>query len=121
MTSMYHKHMKEDFIILIHKYGYERLGKFVTRDDVWEYLKANGVDISPPEIRTAIDEVLTDSYISGYSEGRSIYVFKSDAYYRYLEYLELVESRRSSAVATWIAVTALIVSIIIGMVQIAQK
>lgn len=109
--------MKEDFIILIHRFGYEHTGQQPHLSELYKYLQDHGVTHDNIVIGAEIDHIVTECFNK--TTGDDL-IFKSEAYYRYLEYLEIVEARRSSKAATWIAIAAIVVTIITSVIQIVH-
>jgi hypothetical protein len=124
--------VKEDYIFLIHAYAYERLAAGASFQEVVEYLRANNVNVNDVQvidaIRVAYSLVFVDS-------SRTQIMFNPDdtmkrrmqieAYFRYLEYMELAESRQNAEEAKGhaqkailLTLAALFVSIVIGLIQI---
>lgn len=110
--------MKEDFIILLHKYGYEHNGQPITGDELLEYLKSNGIDIDEHYMKSSVLHVISEAFTEAYSRNGQTLIFKSEAYYRYLEYLELVAANRNSKEARWLSVIAIGITIVLSVLPV---
>ena len=124
--------MKTDYIYLIHKYAYNNLEEGASYQATIKYLEENAVKTDNVHVMDSIKRTFSQVFID--SNRASIgfdpnytgkYYMLTDAYYRYLEYMELAESRKNAEEAKRHATTAIILtlvalaaSILIGLVQI---
>lgn len=94
--------MEKDYIYFLHKLAYENLELGVSFAETLEYLKANGIEIGNGQKLESIQRTYSQVFIDsnrasvGFdTKGNSKFYMLTDSYYRYLEYLELVEARKS--------------------------
>ena len=126
--------MEKDYIYLIHKLAYENLESGVSFPETLKYLEANGIKGIDGQKLESIQRTYSQVFIDsnrasiGFDpKGNSKFYMLTDSYYRHLEYLELVESRRNaedakrqSLIAIGLTLLALIASVIIGILELRQ-
>ncbi len=124
--------MNIDYILLIHKLAYDNLENGISYQAVIDKLKSKGLDINNQSLIASIDRTFNQVFVDsnranvGFSKDYTgNYFMLTDAYFRYLEYVELVESRknaesakRQARHAIYITLFALVVSIVIGILQL---
>lgn len=116
--------MNKDYIILIHQYAYEHLLDGATTQEVKDFLAIKGVATNETRLANTIEDVFGQVFVHGYkptmgyTKGEARYYMLSEAYYRYIEYIELLEARKNSKIATWLAVIALFATAFFSLLQL---
>jgi hypothetical protein len=113
----------------IFKYAYENIDKGISYDSTKKHLKQLGFD--PDETRTkenimfALIKITKNQAFYGNGREKVLMTVMPDAFFEYLDYIELQEARRESKNARKeanraqvTAIAALVVTIIIGIAQI---
>lgn len=117
----------KDYILLLHKYAYENMNEGITFKDALALLNDNGIETGGPKFNKIKETycMLIDNNYNMFSlldPGEINYEHKHfmhpEAYFRYLDYVEMTEAREGSKRATTIAIAAIIVSIFSTFVQI---
>ncbi|MBT6049643.1 MAG: hypothetical protein HOG49_22820 [Candidatus Scalindua sp.] len=110
---------KDDLYIAILKHGYDKIREGVTYNDVRKHLMGLGHDVGPEpkEGASLCFRLFQENFSDPMGQGRGVTVettcfINMDAYFRYLEYIELKEARSSSKTATYFAIIAITISII---------
>jgi hypothetical protein len=121
----------EDYILLIHKYGYEHIYDGVTFKDTLEYLEQHSINVKDARMLDRIKVAFSVTYdhnpglVPYLNEGgthyTSILTLPIESYFRYLDYIDLKETREGSAKATKIAITAIVIGIVVGIAQIVTQ
>jgi hypothetical protein len=110
---------KDDLYIAILKHGYDKKQEGATYKSVKEHLENLGYVFNTVDMDQLYHRLFHQvfSHPKGKELARqvnqeTICYMEMDAYFNYLEYIELKEARRSSKRATWFATGAIVISIV---------
>ena len=125
---------KDDLYIAILKHGYDKVREGVTYNSTKQHLKKLGYDVGAHDV--GADDVGTDdgalyyrlfhetfTHPKGKKFNHTITLetkcfIDMDAYFKLVEYTELKEARRSSKIATYFAIAAIVISIVAMVISI---
>lgn len=110
-----------NFPALIHAFGHTTYGQETTRTDLYDYLRKHDIDVDQHTVKDAIEQVIAESFVYVGSPVGTVQrlIFKVDAYYRHLDYIELIEARANTRSANRNSIIALCVASGLAIVQIA--
>ncbi len=108
---------KDDLYIAILKHGYDKIREGVTKESVMEHLVNLGYVFDTDDMKQLYHRLFHQTFshhqgIDGRVFEKTTCYLEMNAYFNYLEYIELKEARRSSKIATWFASIAIFISII---------
>lgn len=115
---------RPDYIVEMHKYSYENLNKGCTLPEMVAHLKSIGLKADEPPLNNSViqifGQIFVDSYkaTTGYTQGDARYWMQSEAYFRYLDYIEMRDAQENAKQATKIAIWAIIISGALALGQI---
>lgn len=110
--------MKEDYIILIHKFAAEHAQEGFLNKELLSYLDANGVSVEDIEDRRAIRRVLVSITINRMASSSEPHFIDPESYFRYLDYLEMKSAQDNAKSAHRWAIAAIVLSAAIGLLQL---
>src|SRR6476660_5149587 len=105
----------EDFVILIHQFGYLHVGEQPHVTELYKFLFDRGYSKDDVLLRGEIDQIIRDCFVES---SNSSLIYRSEAYYRYLEYIELVEVRKNNETATRNSWVAIGIASVLALIQI---
>jgi hypothetical protein len=118
----------KNYIIEMHEIAVERLDTPISVPEMRDILKDRGYKSDEQPLLNSITRVFGEIFIIEYNEQRGYstqpdakYTMTGEAYYRYLGYLEMKEAHASSKQAGFIAIAAIVVSVMVGVVQILTQ
>lgn len=112
------KNRTRDYVLLIHEYAAAHLNDNITPDQVYEMLEANGISMSSEGDRKAAELVLMDVFYYDGAFGAAGRRMRSEAYYRHMDYLEMVAAKKNTKEARVWSIIALTVSAILAGIQV---
>lgn len=118
----------KNFIIEMHEIAVERMEEPISSSEMRSILKDRGYKSDEQPLINAITKVFGEIFViefneqRGYSTGDDAkYTITGEAYYRYLGYKEMQQAHASSKQAGVIAVAAITVSVVVGIIQIVAQ
>jgi hypothetical protein len=118
----------KNYIIEMHEIATARLEKPISLPEMISILKIRGYPADTQPLLNSVTRVFGEIFIIEYNEQRGYstseeakFTMTGEAYYRYLGYLEMQQAHASSKQAGKIAIAAIIISIIVGILQIISQ
>jgi hypothetical protein len=118
----------KNYIIEMHEIAAARIDEPISVPEMRDILKQRGYKSDEQPLLNSITRVFGEIFIIEYNEQRGYsvqpeakYTMTGEAYYRYLGYLEMKEAHESSKRAGGIAIAAIVISVLVGVVQIIAQ
>ena len=118
------KDKQEDLYIKILTFGKENIGKPIKYSQMQQYLDNEGYEYDEFALRQFFTAVFIDRKSpTGNDPGRhpseeGVFYLEHHGYFNLLDYIKLQEARQSSKTAVYIAIAALVVSIMVLLISI---
>ena len=118
----------KNYIIEMHEIAVSRIDDPISHPQMIELLKNKGYKSNEQPLLNSITRVFGEIFIIEYNEQRGYntsseakYTMTGDAYYRYLGYVEMEQAHANSKQAGIIAIAAICISVLVGVVQILTQ
>lgn len=118
----------KNYIIEMHEIAVERIDNPISHPEMITILRERGYASNEQPLLNSITRVFGEIFIIEYNEQRGYsttseakYTMTGDAYYRYLGYVEMQQAHASSKQAGIIAIAAICISVLVGVVQILTQ
>jgi len=114
----------KDIYINALEYGKSHLLDGVERDQFQPYMESLGYRFDNDAAKVNLNDIFNSVFgaaVGGGHAGIDKYHMDIDAYFRYIEHQELTEARRAAKQATYLAIGAIILSVLTGVFSIWQS